>query len=41
MIPNTLPIIEYETKVKVVSLNNYTYINELTLNPLPVKYHYL
>ena len=36
--PNTLPIIEYETKVKVVSLNNYTYINELTLNPLPVKY---
>ena len=37
-VPNTLPIIEYETNISIVQLNNYTYLNQLTLNPLPVKY---
>ena len=37
-VPNTLPVIEYETNISIVQLNNYTYLNQLTLNPLPVKY---
>ena len=37
-VPNTLPAIEYETNISIVQLNNYTYLNQLTLNPLPVKY---
>lgn len=37
-VPNTLPLIEYETNINIIQLNNYTYINQLILNPLPVKY---
>lgn len=38
-VPNTLPTIEYETGVSIVQLNDYTYVNQLNLTPLPIKYN--
>ena len=38
-IPNLIPTTEYESQINVISLNNYTYVNELILNPLPIKYN--
>ena len=37
--PNLIPITEYETEVTVVTINHYTYANQLVLNPLPIKYN--
>ena len=38
-VPNLVPTTEYESKINIVPLNNYTYVNELILNPLPIKYN--
>lgn len=38
-IPNLVPTSEYETEVSVVPINNYTYVNQLKLNELPIKYN--
>ena len=37
--PNSLPLIEYETQIDIVKLNRYTYVNQITFNPLPIKYN--
>lgn len=36
--PNLIPVTEYETDVTLVTLNDYTYVNQLNLNDLPLKY---
>lgn len=36
--PNVVPTSEYETKISIEQINNYTYVNKLILNPLPVTY---
>jgi hypothetical protein len=33
---NIIPITEYETKINLVGLNTYTFVNELILEPLPL-----
>lgn len=38
-VPNLIPTTEYETEVTVVPINNYTYVNQLVLNELPIKYN--
>lgn len=38
-IPNLVPVTEYETKVSITPINDYTYVNQLVLNPLPIKYN--
>lgn len=38
-VPNIVPVSEYESVIDVVSVNDYTYANQLTLNPLPIKYN--
>lgn len=38
-IPNLVPVTEYETKVTVIPVNDYTYVNQLSLNELPIKYN--
>jgi hypothetical protein len=38
-IPNLVPTSEYETEIAVVPINNYTYVNQLKLNELPIKYN--
>jgi hypothetical protein len=37
-VPNLVPVTEYETQVTVVPVNDYTYVNKLVLNELPIKY---
>jgi len=37
-VPNLVPVTEYETSITVVSVNEYTYVNQLNLNDLPIKY---
>ena len=37
-VPNLVPVTEYETEITVVPINNYTYVNQLVLNELPIKY---
>lgn len=37
-VPNLVPVTEYETSISVVSVNEYTYVNQLNLNDLPTKY---
>lgn len=36
--PNYIPVIEYETRLGVVKINNYTYTNKLSLVPLNTNY---
>lgn len=36
---NIIPTSEYATKIDMVKLNQHTYVNELTIEPLPVKYN--
>ena len=38
-VPNLVPTTEYETSVSVVTVNDFTYMNQLTLNELPIKYN--
>lgn len=38
-IPNLVPTTEYETEINVIPINNYTYVNQLKLNELPIKYN--
>ena len=38
-VPNLVPITEYETEVHILPVNNYTYVNKLVLNELPIKYN--
>lgn len=38
-VPNTVPVIEYETEIGIEKINDYTYVNKLLLNPLPTKYN--
>ena len=38
-VPNLVPTTEYETNVNVVPINNYTFVNQLVLNELPIKYN--
>lgn len=38
-IPNLVPTTEYETSVSIIPINNYTYVNQLNINPLPIKYN--
>ena len=38
-VPNPVPTTEYESSVDVAMINNYTYMNTLTLNPLPIAYN--
>lgn len=38
-IPNIVPVTEYETSVGVVKINDYTYVNKITFNELPLKYN--
>lgn len=35
---NALPTIDYETNISIIPLNKYTYVNQVTLNPLPIDY---
>lgn len=36
---NLVPTTEYETSVSVILVNNFTYVNQLNLEPLPLKYN--
>lgn len=36
--PNYIPVIEYDSHIGIVQLNNYTYVNKLTLEPLNTNY---
>ena len=36
---NIIPISEYQTDIKMVKLNEHTYLNQLVLNELPLKYN--
>lgn len=36
--PNYIPVIEYDTSVGIVKVNNYTYVNKLALEPLNTNY---
>ena len=36
--PNYIPVIEYDTRIGIVPINNYTYVNKLTLEPLNTNY---
>ena len=38
-VPNLIPTTEYETKITVVPINSQTYVNQLVLNELPIKYN--
>ena len=38
-VPNLIPTTEYETSVSVVSVNDFTYMNQLILKELPIKYN--
>ena len=37
-VQNLVPTTEYETEVSVLPVNNYTYMNQLVLNELPIKH---
>lgn len=37
--PSIIPVTEYETSIDIVKINNYTYVNKLLINPLPIKYN--
>lgn len=37
-VQNLIPTTEYETEVSVIPVNNYTYMNQLVLNELPIEY---
>lgn len=37
--PSVIPTTEYEIVLGQLALNDYTYVNTLTLNPLPTKYN--
>ena len=37
--PNPVPVTEYESRVEISKVNDYTYMNVLKLTPLPIKYH--
>lgn len=36
---NLVPASEYQTNINIVPLNNYTYVNQIVLGELPIKYH--
>lgn len=36
---NIIPVSEYQTDIKMVKLNEHTYLNQLVLNELPLKYN--
>lgn len=36
--PNVVPCVEYESKVRISKVNDYTYMNCFVLKPLPLKY---
>ena len=38
-IPSIIPTTEYETGIDIVKINDYTYVNELNIRPLPTKYN--
>ena len=38
-VPNPVPTMEYESSVDIAKINNYTYMNALILNPLPIRYN--
>lgn len=38
-VPNIVPTVEYESTVEIAKVNNYTYMNALRLDPLPLKYN--
>lgn len=38
-VPNLVPTTEYETNIDVIPINNFTYVNQLTLEELPIKYN--
>jgi hypothetical protein len=37
-IPNLVPTSEYATEVSILPINRYTYVNQLNLNELPIRY---
>lgn len=37
--PVVIPTTEYESSIKIVNLNPYTFVNELVLSPLPLNYN--
>ena len=38
-IPNLVPTTEYETEITVEQVNSYTFVNQLTLHEMPIKYN--
>ena len=38
-VPNLVPTTEYETSIGIISINDFTYTNQLILNELPIKYN--
>lgn len=38
-IPNLVPVTEYETKIGIVKINDYTYVNKVVFDELPLRYN--
>jgi len=38
-VKNIIPVTEYETEIDIVKINNYTYVNKLIFNELPIVYN--